>query len=1389
MKYAEHRRRTMKKNIFLILLFSIILLIQTGTAEISCLSHIFLLGRGIKDMDGDSLGDTVSLRIIIPDRPTSREIALAADIAARANLESLALDFSLIVRESEIRDIREIENPIFIGDNIKILKEWMKESRPGLLPLGSHQGLVLLFSEGNKRGIGLAAGSEDALLKTGRAFFLRWPYFWEIWGREDGVTYFTFEKDLDEFFDREGIQPQGKVIRAALYEFLPLESAHETIKRLDFNSGEIQTLFVEIKFAGEREKEKAYEALNSLKSMHRQGLRTDTLSYSGCSQMTFVLHGGREERTITVPRVGHPRRLLTPSYKAPGRRNIPEKDFDLLSMFSAKGFFADTDKDGILDALETSIIISPGSNSSGTGLLATRLTLPTAGASFPLVYLDDEVEDKKALTAPLLVGPSSLTDELLKTGKLKIPSLESGWGIVQVVQKAFNKTNALSIIAADEPGMEKTLRYLGQTFPYFEDYREGNPGCEDVLGDMEKFLQGEKGSAEAYLVRNLKKIVEDIKDKDLASFQAEFYLPEENRPFEKEISEYLKITLPTENIEIQNYSLRENKKIFEKEQEFGWEGDDALALIEEKIKILEGNRERPLTICLGLSESPDVREKIKARAEEILRKHGIPAHDLRVLSAYKQGFFWLTEQVFPVLADKNISRLTIKFAEEKENRSQPKRFYADSYRWLQELYPVDDIASIFLKIPLEKIQFEMKEGTDPVYEVHAFDDHDRLLYEGSFSPRRRNAPYLSVLPEWGNVTVTSGWLEIRRGEEVICDSLIKGDLEKFWNFYQEDVLSPVYSHIMKKTGNEPSTSKQPYFKKLQVELWASEPDYKLGLDEEIVSSLESIHDEIYFDTLDFLRGITEVEVEEKDTPEDTSRLSAPGNILPVIHPSQEGQKGRVRVTLEDWPASSPQLLLKWKVKGREEEFTKKITFPKMKSKSVRMPSFIYNGRTERIEILSFEVELENEADYLSLLDIIETYRELQSKSLLAFPFSYPRLHSLSLKLKWKELEKEESFPILSKVAKVPEGTSEPSEIPVPTDEIISHEMCIKLVRSLGQNEKVKAYIAGKSYENRDVPVLEIFTPQAKYVSTARLTTFKPTLYLSGRQHANEVSSTNYILKFAELLAKDKDYGDVSKKINFVLHPMENPDGAALAYELQKLTPFHCLHAGRYSLLGMDIGTQVSSTKPLLPEAMVRKNINEKWRPDIYLNLHGYPSHEWVQQFSNYSPYLFRDYWIPRGWFAYFRSLRLPIYQRWKEAGDDVKKFLIDEMQANPEIADSNRKFYDRYRRWAARWQPHMNDLEITDGLNIYAKRRSSEESKLTPRTQVTFVEETPELMDETARGDWLRFLCEQGLTYLNAHVRYLSSVHYEISRIDEEIRDRIRIQFIRSRPGSIKKKE
>ncbi|MCK7476462.1 MAG: hypothetical protein M0C28_01935 [Candidatus Moduliflexus flocculans] len=344
---------------------------------------------------------------------------------------------------------------------------------------------------------------------------------------------------------------------------------------------------------------------------------------------------------------------------------------------------------------------------------------------------------------------------------------------------------------------------------------------------------------------------------------------------------------------------------------------------------------------------PAVREKVRGELAAILAASGFPAARIEVLSAYKPGYFWLVEKVLPALAGKAVHALTVRFAEEREDLTRAERAYAEPSRWLQELYPVDEVLARELGLPLDRIGFEIAEPGGPIYRVVAVDAKGAVVLDESFTPRTREIPLSNVLPEWGTARVTTGGLRVVAGGTVVCDAPLETDLEKFWGFYQEEVLTAVVAHVRKKTGGEPTFSKQPYFKRLLVDLRASEPDFRTGLDEEIVSSLEAVHDEIYFDTLDLLRGITRFDPEDKDAAADTSRSSAPGNVFPSLHPSLEGGPAVVRVVLEDWPAAGPEITVRWKEKGREE-VARKTAFPALKPKETRISELVFDGRTGRV---------------------------------------------------------------------------------------------------------------------------------------------------------------------------------------------------------------------------------------------------------------------------------------------------------------------------------------------------------------------------------------------------------------------------------------------------------
>ncbi len=1389
----------MKRRISILLAVGVIWC-GLGAGEVASLSDMFKTGKGLVDSDGDGLADRFAFHIVIPDQPTAEEAAAAADIAGRANLESLAADFDLVLGESQYLKLKPSGSVILIGSRLGSIKRWLLKEK-SLAALTPEQGVVAVLSEPGLQGLALVAGSEEALLKTARAFFLRWPYFWEIWGRENGSTYEKLLSDIETFLGKEDAAGAAISFPRAVYEFPSIETPHEALKRLSFGNGQVKELGIEIALAaGPAAVEKAAKSLRDLAADRNWGRRTETLSYPGCALLTFRLTGGRTAPIeVSLPRTGFPKRLLTPAYKTPPRAEAKGKEFDLLGLFTSKGALGDSDLDGIPDNIETSIVVPRSAVLRALPDLTTRLALSSAGASFPLVYLDKEVENPKSLSAPLLVGESTLVLDLKKTGRFKPSSLGPGQAEAVVIPAAFHKSAALVLSGADTAGLEALLSYLGRTFPYLKDYGKGHAQLSDVSSALEKFLSGENGAAEAFFRAQLKQAVETLKGKDLESLEVNLLLPKDDPAFAREAENLLKTALNPRKVDLIQASNHSAKVLFDKSKDFTWEADEAEALIRKTIGGLPAVP-GSVRIEAGLSESPDMRRVLADRFQKAVRAMGAGTVEVEVRSAYKQGFFWLLEDVLPRLKAARPDRVVVRWAVEREDLARMKRFYSEPTRWLQELYPADELLARELGLPLDKIEFLSTEEPRPVYRVSAYDAQGKLTFEQDFDPCVREMPYLRALPEWGTVKVATGWLAIESDGREVLRAQVQTDLERFWSFYQDEVLGPVYTTILKKTGNAPAFSKQPFFKKLSIELWASEPDFRLGLDEERVSSLEAMHDEIYFDTLDFLRGITDIDQAGESLPEDSSRFSAPGNVMPVIHPSTEGQAPRVRVTFEEDKAASPELELKWKEAGHEA-LSRKVVFPVLKPKSMSVPRLVYDSRLGRLRNLTVAVEFDKEEAYTQVIDILDSLRSPEAAGSKGSTLTFPGLDTVTLRLRFKELEKEETLTVFGPEPEPQPAATEkqagaPSVTPgvgsiaaertgsvVPSG-VLSPEMVWDAVRKLEATGKVAAYAAGTSYEGRQIPVLEVRTPLDRYVSVPRLVTFKPTLYMSGRQHANEVSSTTYILKLAEKLALDPAAAAFARKINFVLHPVENPDGAALAFDLQKLTPYHSLHAGRYSALGLEIGYQTDAANPILPEAKVRRDINAEWLPDIYLNLHGYPSHEWVQAFSDYSPYLFREYWIPKGWFAYFQAVTNPFYRPWREAAAALEKTIESEMQARADIRESDRRFYDRYQRWATRWQPHLDPLELHGGLNLFVNRTSSREVKPVGRAKTTYVEETPELMDETAQNGWFDFLTEQGLTYLSAHIKYLAAAAFDILRLEEEVGDRVRIQFFRNRPGT-----
>lgn len=83
-------------------------------------------------------------------------------------------------------------------------------------------------------------------------------------------------------------------------------------------------------------------------------------------------------------------------------------------------------------------------------------------------------------------------------------------------------------------------------------------------------------------------------------------------------------------------------------------------------------------------------------------------------------------------------------------------------------------------------------------------------------------------------------------------------------------------------------------------------------------------------------------------------------------------------------------------------------------------------------------------------------------------------------------------------------------------------------------------------------------------------------------------------------------------------------------ELYKLQPTYILHGGYRS----SVGEVLAPTGGMMTRCFRRRWSGGScitWLPDIYMDPHGYPTHEWVHQFAGYKVPWVMAFWIPRGY--------------------------------------------------------------------------------------------------------------------------------------------------------------
>jgi hypothetical protein len=750
---------------------------------------------------------------------------------------------------------------------------------------------------------------------------------------------------------------------------------------------------------------------------------------------------------------------------------------------------------------------------------------------------------------------------------------------------------------------------------------------------------------------------------------------------------------------------------------------------EEILKLLEKGakktRSKPQSVKIEvlMARPEGVRKEFGEVIKRLFERLGLGKSKIHitVLNAYKPGLSWMKEVVLKEIAQGEIDKIEIGFKEFKTKGLE------ESVRWLQELYPVDEIFARVLSLPRERIEFKKDSRIKEVYRVRAW-RRGKVIYENQFSPKWIAQPYLLPFPRSGKVHPCTGWVRVRIDGEEVVDQRVATGIERLWEVYQKELLPFVARELNQILLRRHSLPRYPIFEELRFDIYFDYPMERLGVDEERISPLEALHEDLYFVTLDFFsngmkkRGLRDVSL---------------GRVLPVIHPDFRGKNGRMRFTLIHRPMeafSPPRKVTEVGISLNGMVFNKS---------KVGVDLFIAGEKKRdrdrlREEIKSFgDVE---EGDFKIEKVFEENHSGKNGFRLIASGPGFPR--------------RKGSFDVNEK--KRP--------IAIPMERPIGYREGVKLIQSLKGLQGVNVIEEGRSFSGLPIFSVENTYPcPSAFVSHAKQLLIRPTFFINCRHHANEVSSTNAGLKLSYLLATRPQLREFLKKANVVINPMENVDGMVILEEMLKLTPTDKLHGGRYNSAGREYYEEYFNPETPFREAKVKPAIWKRWLPDICVDDHGFPSHEWEQPFSGYAPFRFREWWIPRALF-YFYLPHLEERGGSSRRGNSevLKNWMIRAISKEKEILRWNQTFSERYVAYRKRWSGR--DRQSKDLIPCFPLQRRFRKTNYSYRyPHITAIDFITEVADETVQGKFLS-------TCVNAHLQTNLSILKLLSSFDISVK-------------------
>ncbi len=1359
------------------------------------LTTLFDLGQVVLDTNGDSVPDLLNASFVLGATPTLAETSAASEIAARLGFETMALDLPLARGGTA-------------GIGLVIGRSGLAASgleATGIDPtsLDSDEGVVAVHTENGRIWLLVEGGDDEGLLAAARLLAGVLPHTRTLSApRLDSIRV-----DLASALDAAGVA--GAQIRLTQARARAGQSGIERVVAEIGGVADIAAAAALSSLAAEAPPAPAPPAGDSTAA---PASRTP-LAYAGLGEVEVHLPGG------TVLRLPGRAEPDAPGPVAARPGNGAKNDLDLSNLYTSAGLLGGDPFPNRID-----VLLVPG-NAGVDRLpdLAARLGLESIGLAVPLVEPAASLARPNTQPTMVLVGTDNrLARQLADSGKVAIDSLATGEGLIELVPKAFGDKSALVVTGADSAGAARALEQVAIGFPNLGERGKDRPTVDDVEQEVWDALAGYSPVGQAAIgLYKLDRIGLQLADRRLASASVLMSIEHADSGMASYVRDRAAAALriPASDVEvtIDDRDVRSARTIFEDVREFPSEVERFWMLVRERVVPAVSPGE-PIRLEARLSEPPELRARLAAEARRAIIAAGADpvSTEVVVLSAFKQGYSWLYESVRPRIEGRPIGDIVIRFRRNDPPEEWPQQAMHTPVRWLHEIFPIDEIFARELGVPLERIRFEQTtEG--PTYEVLVTDSAGRELLADAFEPKWVVRPYFDRFQDYEHVRVTTGWMSAVSGDRTLVDESIRTDPEAFWDYYQSDVLPAVYDYVMQRHEGLPrgGSIDAPFFGELTVELEMSEPDYRLGLDNELHAPMDALHEEIYFGTLVFF-----------DVLGRNSRgqaLTFPGRVIPIVTPKSDGGPARASVTFTGFATSRPAVVVQYRdTAGATGEVRLDIPKTTLARPSARRARVV--AGQPGLADLALRVRVDTELDVRdSLLDyappetvdrtmvsaeqVVVTLREieaLRAGGMYTSALAFPGLGSLEVWAEWTHEQDPEARrtgalaangtppPLPDWRALLPRGWEYDGERLVQWDTPIPPAEGNRILAEMAATfPEANVYRAGRSYLGQNVWAMDLMSPlTATHWSHVKATTFKPTVVYSAREHANEVSSTSHVLRHAELLLTDSTERAKLDRVNVVVHPFTNPDGAELAYELYRRTPDYILHAGYLAALGANVTIGQTDDHPIHPEARVRQRLWETWLPDVFLNPHGYPSRQLVQLFSEFSGLARagrvteRNWGLNKGWFMPgFDYVDDPDFPRHRGAAFELRDYITRAINSNPDVVALNQRAYARYERYGAAFDPDVFRLPMTDSVLIEMPLKGSTgepNGGFNPR--VTIWNGTTEAPDETAHGPWMELVARAGLSWDRAILDYLASGNHRVNRSGSTFFGGVSLQMARPRP-------